>query len=200
MVHNLTAHTNQARHSLSCAVSTALTLYVWCVSCVVCRVSCVDVQVNLVKLMPDLAGSVADSTTLLSASDDNTIGQWDVERGVCVRTFDGIGSLISHPHMPTRTAPHTYRACSPKLTVQPFSGHTGWVLALDCDANRIVSAGSCQPINIWDARSGFERSIPCGRYVLPPPGGGRSCLVWSGLVSTHPLTDSGVQRRAVSTV
>ncbi|ELR23667.1 Fbox domain containing protein [Acanthamoeba castellanii str. Neff] len=86
--------------------------------------------VNLVKLMPDLAGSVADSTTLLSASDDNTIGQWDIERGVCVRTFDG---------------------------------HTGWVLALDCDANTIVSAGSVQPINIWDARSGSRRSIPCGR-------------------------------------
>lgn len=89
-------------------------------------------QVNLVKLMPDLAGSVADSTTLLSASDDNTIGQWDIERGVCVRTFDG---------------------------------HTGWVLALDCDANTIVSAGSVQPINIWDARSGSRRSIPCGSVV-----------------------------------
>jgi WD40 repeat protein len=91
MVHNLTAHTNQARLFLSCAVSmyTALTCVcrVWCV---VCGVWCVvDVQVNLVKLMPDLAGSVADSTTLLSASDDNTIGQWDIERGVCVRTFDG---------------------------------------------------------------------------------------------------------------
>lgn len=76
----------------------------------------------------------------------------------------------------------THRACSQKLTVQPFSGHTGWVLALDCDANTIVSAGSVQPINIWDARSGSRRSIPCGRYMLPPLG---SCLVWSGLVYTH---------------
>jgi len=114
---------------------------------------------------------VRRDNTIFSCSGDHYIKIWSLSEKKMIHTFahsdqvnllklipDASGSVSNSTML--LSASDDSKVCQWDIEqgkcVHTFAKHSGWVLALDCDHNKIVSAGQYHPLTVWDIRTGSE--------------------------------------------
>ena len=105
-----------------------------------------------------------DGLKILSGSWDNTIKEWDVKTGRCIRTLTGhTGWVTSVCYSPDGVKilsgdDYTIKEWDVKTgkCIQTLTGHTGWVnsVCYSPDGLKILSGSSDDTIKEWDVKTG----------------------------------------------
>ena len=105
-----------------------------------------------------------DGTTIISGSDDKTLGLWDVNTGERLQTLSGHTDTVYQVRfgsdgktIVSGSADETLRLWNVETGkhLQTLSDHTGWIesIAFSPDGNMIVSTSSDNTIRLWDVNT-----------------------------------------------